>query len=111
MKKCLFVVLLVLILSAIWCLHEAYEYKKESDWFCELSNEWHLFESNYTEDIKNIDRLRDDLRWEKELCLEWERRAMEFKQEACKNKIKCTDKWVNKNVGLLARNKENRDGS
>ena len=60
MKKCLFVVLLVLILSEIWCLYEAYEYKKESDWFCELSDEWHLFEADYTEDIKNIDRLRDD---------------------------------------------------
>ena len=36
---------------------------------------------------------------------------MEFKQEAFEYKIKFKDKWVNKNVGLLARNKENRDGA
>ncbi len=95
--------MLVFMLSAIWCLVKANEYEKESDWFCKLSNDWHLFEADYTEDIKNIDRLRDDLEWEKEICLEWERLAMEFKQEAFEYKMKFKDKWVNKNVGLLSK--------
>jgi hypothetical protein len=103
MKKGLFIAIVFFIVAGFWCLIEARNYKKESDWFCQLSDDWHLFEANYTEDIKNIDRLRDDLRWEKEICLEWERLAMEFKQEAFEYKMKFKDKWVNKNVGLLSK--------
>ncbi len=103
MKKFMIISILFFVLSGIWCLVKAHEYEKESDWFCELSDEWHLFEVDYTDDIKNIDRLRDDLRWEKEICLEWERLAMEFKQEAFEYKVKFKDKWVNKNMGLLSK--------
>ena len=100
MKICLIVAILFFVLSAGWCLCRANEYERESDWFCKLSDDWHLFESNYTEDIKNIDRLRDKAEWEREICLEWERIAMEFKQEALEYKMKFKDKWTNKNVGL-----------
>lgn len=103
MKRWLVLSIAIFILSAILCLRMASEYKEASDWFCELSGEWHLFEADYAEDIKNIDRLRDELEWEKEICLEWERIAMEFKQEAFEYKVKFKDKWVNKNVGLLSK--------
>lgn len=103
MKKLLIGTMLFFVFSGIWCLIKADEYKKESDWFCKLSDDWHLFEADYTEDIKNIDQLRDDLEWEKEICLEWERLVMEFKWEALEYKMKFKDKWVNKNVGLLSK--------
>jgi hypothetical protein len=102
MKKCLVVAVLFFVVSGVLCLCWAYELKKESDWFCELSDEWHLFESNYTEDIKNIDRLRNDLRWHKELSLEWERFAMEFKHEALDWKMKYKEQYTINNVGLLS---------
>ena len=35
--------------------------------------------------------------------MEWERLAMEFKQEAFEYKMKFKDKWTNKNVGLLSK--------
>jgi len=92
--------ILLLIMASIICLREAAALKKERDWFNELSNEWYLFEADYTEDIKNIDNLRQETRWAKDLSLEWERIAMDFKHEALDWKMKYKEQYTINNMGL-----------
>jgi len=78
----------VSILSCVAFLYEAYDLKKERDWFYSLSTDWYLFEKDYREDIKNIDQLRDDLEWNKDVCNQWQRICIEFSYEALDWKMK-----------------------
>lgn len=105
MKKLLIASILFFVASGCLCINKACRWERESNWFNELYTEWHLFEADYTEDIKNIDRLRDDLEWNKESSLEWERLAMEFKHEALDWKMKYNELYTVNNVGLLSNGK------
>ncbi|KKK67890.1 hypothetical protein LCGC14_2949540 [marine sediment metagenome] len=100
-------VMLFFVLAASWCLHEAREYKRAKEWFSGLYNDWDLFEADYTEDIRNIDRLRNDLEWHKEIRDEWERIAMEFKEEAVEYKMKYKEQYTINNIGLLSKGAQN----
>ena len=78
-------VVVFLFLLATWQIFDVREYrrgldeyKKESDWFCELSDEWH-----------------------KELSLEWERFAMDFKHEALDWKMKYNELYTAANLGIV----------
>ena len=88
MKKLLIVSILFFAVSGYLCLQKRVGLEQERRWFNGLYTSWNLFEADYTEDIKNIDALRDDLEWRKGISLEWERLAMEFKHEALDWKMK-----------------------
>ncbi len=103
MKKLLIISIVFLFMSGILCLHKRVRLEQERRWFHKLYTEWNLFEADYTEDIKNIDKLRDDLRWEKEICQEWEKIAMEFKEEAVEYKMKYKEQYTINNIGLLSK--------
>ncbi len=94
----------VLVLAAINYRSETTKLKDASDWFIGLSNDWHLFEADYREDIKNIDRLRDDARHAEAISLEWERLAMEFKEEAFDWEMKYKELYTETYLGLLSKN-------
>ena len=103
MKKLLIVSILFFLGSGLLCLHKRVRLEQDRRWFYKLYTEWDLFEADYTEDIKNIDRLRGDLEWHKELSLEWERFAMKFKHESLDWKMKYKEQWTINNIGLLSK--------
>lgn len=102
MKNLFMVSVVFFILTGMFCLHAAFDLRCQRSWFHELRTDWHLFESDYTEDIKNIDKLRDELEWEKGICQEWEKIAMEFKWEAVEYKMKYKEQYTINNIGLLS---------
>ncbi len=102
MKKLTIVAMLFFMLAGEVCLYNAFDLRRQRNWFHELYTEWDLFEADYTEDIKNIDRLRDDLEWHKEIRDEWERIAMEFKEDAEEWRMKYKEQYTINSVGLLS---------
>lgn len=102
MKKLTIVTMLFFIMAGTACLYNAYDLRQQRNWFHELYTEWNLFEADYTEDIKNIDKLRDDLEWERGVCRGWERIAMEFKDDAIKYELKYKEQYTINNIGLLS---------
>ncbi len=93
----------LMLLSTIWCLYVAHDLKQQRDWFHELYTEWDLFEKDYTDDIKNIDRLRGDLGFEKEVSQEWERMAMDALQKSFEWEMKYKEQYTINNIGLVAK--------
>lgn len=81
-KKIIVVFFVYLMLAtSVWFCYESYRLKKEADWFNELYTDWHLFEADYREDIKNIDQLRADAESAESERAGWEKIAFEFKDE------------------------------
>ena len=102
MKKLVIVAIVFFVLAGTVCLYTAFDLRQQRNWFHSLYTEWDLFEADYTEDIKNINKLRDDLEWHKEIRNEWERIAIEFKEEAIEYKRKYREQYTINNVGLLS---------
>ncbi len=103
MKKLNIVVVIFFLLAGVACLYNAFDLRRQRNWFNELYTEWHLFEADYTEDIKKIDELRDSLEWEKGISCEWEKIATDAIREASEYKMKYKEQWTINNAGLLSK--------